>query len=373
MFKYFLLLNALALSAVAAYYSIVGLVVIFAASMVPVAIMASVLEVGKLVIATYLHNNWNNTNIVLKSYLTLSVAALMLITSLGIFGFLSKAHIEQSLFGRQVAQEMQQIDQQIAFLEKDQIDSLSRAEDVIATKKQQTFDEISNINKQIELSQNKLVELSNLTNTVDIQKLVGVKPDGAFGPMTAKAIKEFEVKHENRISKLNDRVRELNDRLEKDLQSVVIIKNEDKIKELTNERFNLERQTTQLEAEVGPIKYVAEMIYGQSNVDLMEKAVRWLILLLVAVFDPLAIAMLLAFNQINKRKDNVFISEEVLCSVQEERIEPTFAGEGEAPKVQKEQPVVEPVAPSEPVAKQPKQFKKRKRVGKVAAAKKTIE
>ena len=309
MFKYLLLLNALAISAIAAYYSILGLVVIFAASVVPVAVMATSLEVGKLVTATYLHNYWKETGWVLKSYLTIAVAVLMFITSLGIFGFLSKAHIEQGLDGKQVAQQIQQIDRQIAKLETEADLALNRANELISSKTKQTNNEIEVINSQIRASQRNLSALSQATQIQDvrqIQTIVGVEVDGRFGPDTEKAVQSFKLREEVKINELNGRVQELNDRLEKDLKSISKLDVSNEVKKLTNDRFELEKKVTTLEAEVGPIKYVAEVVYGESNSDLLEQAVRWMIIIIVLVFDPLAIAMLLAYQQLahKNRKEN---------------------------------------------------------------------
>lgn len=309
MFKYLLLLNALAISAIAAYYSILGLVVIFAASVVPVAVMATSLEVGKLVTATYLHNYWKETGWILKSYLTIAVAVLMFITSLGIFGFLSKAHIEQGLDGKQVAQQIQQIDRQIAKLETEADLSLNRANELISSKTKQTNNEIEVINSQIRASQRNLSALSQATQIQDvrqIQTIVGVEVDGRFGPDTEKAVQSFKLREEVKINELNGRVQELNDRLEKDLKSISKLDVSNEVKKLTNDRFELEKKVTTLEAEVGPIKYVAEVVYGESNSDLLEQAVRWMIIIIVLVFDPLAIAMLLAYQQLahKNRKEN---------------------------------------------------------------------
>ena len=120
MFKYIILANALVLSAVAAYYSISGLIIIFSAAAIPVAVMGTALEVGKLTTATFLHNHWNKIGFVLKTYLTFAVAILMLITSLGIFGLLSKANIDANLEVKQARQEIAQIDRQIEKLETEQ-------------------------------------------------------------------------------------------------------------------------------------------------------------------------------------------------------------------------------------------------------------
>ena len=308
MFKYILLLNALIISAVAAYYSILGLVVIFAASAIPVIVMASALEVGKIMTATYLHNHWRTTGWILKSYLTIAVAVLMLITSLGIFGFLSKAHIEQGLDGKQVAQQIEQIDRQIAKLETDAALSIERANQINDSKSKQTNDEIEVINSQIRAAQRNLDALSQATQVNDvrtIQTIVGVKVDGRYGPNTERAVNSFRLREETKINEANGRVKELNDRLEKDLQTISTLDVTDEVQALTLQRFELEKEITKFEAEVGPIKYVAEMVYGNSSGDLLEEAVRWMIVIIVLVFDPLAIALLLAFNTLYHKEKKV--------------------------------------------------------------------
>lgn len=376
MFKYILLLNALIISAVAAYYSILGLIVIFAASAIPVAVMASSLEVGKLMTATYLHNHWKETGIVLKTYLTMAVAILMLITSLGIFGFLSKAHIEQGLDGKQVSQQIEQIDRQIAKLETDAEMSVQRANEMIASKTLQINNEIEVINSQIRASQRNLDALTQATQINDvrsIQTIVGVNVDGRFGPNTENAVQAFKLREETKIKEFNGRVQELNDRLEKDLKTISTLDVSQEVKALTQQRFDLEKQVTKLEAEVGPIKYVAEVVYGESNNDLLEQAVRWMIIIIVLVFDPLAIALLLAYNTLNKKgrkdaevvKENTTevegydLSEYIFGYYDSERGDSEYAG-----KVEKEQTIA---APSN---KLPSKFKKRR--GKHAEARKGI-
>ena len=308
MFKYLLLLNALAISAVAAYYSILGLIIIFAASAIPVAVMATSLEVGKLMTATYLHNHWKKTGWILKSYLTFAVALLMFITSLGIFGFLSKAHIEQGLDSRQVSQQIEQIDRQIARLENDAQVSTDRANELIEARRLQTNDEVESLNSQVRAAQRNLDALSQATQLNDvrqIQTIVGVEVDGRFGPNTERSVQAFRLRQETIINEINARIEELNDRFQSEIANVQTLDVGDQVQELTQDRFNLERQITQLEAEVGPIKYVAEVIYGESNNDLLEEAVRWMIIIIVIVFDPLAIALLLAFNTLHKQgKEN---------------------------------------------------------------------
>lgn len=308
MFKFILLLNALAISAVAAYYSILGLIVIFAASAIPVAVMATSLEVGKLMTATYLHNYWKQTGWLLKTYLTAAVAILMLITSLGIFGFLSKAHIEQGLSGKEVAQQIEQIDRQISRLETDAQTSTDRANEMIESRRTQVNNEIESLSSQIRAAQRNLDALSQAQQIGDIralQTIVGVEVDGRFGPNTERAVQGFRLRQETSINELNGRIEDLNARLQSEIENVSTLDVTEQVQALIQQRFDLERQVTQIEAEVGPIKYVAEVIYGESNNDLLEEAVRWMIIVIVLVFDPLAIALLLAFNTLNHKEKKV--------------------------------------------------------------------
>lgn len=376
MFKWILLLNALIISAVAAYYSILGLIVIFAASVIPVAVMASALEVGKIMTATYLHNHWKETGWILKTYLTSAVAVLMLITSLGIFGFLSKAHIEQGLGSKQIFQQIEQIDRQITRLELEQEQSETRVSEQIESKRIQTNNEIDVLNSQIRAAQRNLENLSQAQTLSDIRQLqtiVGVKVDGKFGPNTETAVQKFVLRENIKIEDLNSRIKELNDRLEDEIKVFKSISNEEEVRNLIQERFILEKKITQFEAEVGPIKYVAEVIYGESNNDLLEQAVRWMIIIIVLVFDPLAIAMLLAFNTLNKKETHdVWMVEESSNDSEGYRTGSLWnefitehEGEGEEKpgKVEKEQENLPPV---------PKKMLGDKKRGKHAAARKGL-
>ena len=356
------MLNALIISAVAAYYSILGLIVIFAASVIPVAVMASALEVGKIMTATYLHNHWKETGWILKTYLTGAVAVLMLITSLGIFGFLSKAHIEQNLGSKQIFQQIEQIDRQITRLELEQEQSSARVQEQIDSKRIQTNNEIDVLNSQIRAAQRNLDNLSQAQTLGDIRQLqtiAGVKVDGRFGPNTEAAVQKFVLRENLKIEELNSRIKELNDRLQDEIKVLKTIDNEDEIRTLIQDRFTLEKKITEFEAEVGPIKYVAEVVYGESNNDLLEEAVRWMIIVIVLVFDPLAIAMLLAFNTLHKgRNKNVEMVEEFYWDSEEGGVSDEHAG-----KVEKGPEVPSPIVP--------KPIKKRR--GKIATARKGLK
>ena len=234
---------ALALSASAAWYSIVGLTAIFAAARVPIIIMGATLEVSKLVIASWLYRNWKEVPILMKSYLTIALLVLMFLTSMGIFGFLSKASNDQTVVSGEVVAKIQFIERKID-LEQSKIDSARKA--------------LTQLDSQV----NEMIGRS--TNTSAINRSVTIR-------------------------RQQDKERA---RLSTEIESA-----QAKIGQLQEELLPLKSQNRHLEAEVGPIKYIAAMIYGDEvTTNLLERAVRWVILIIVAVFDPLAVVMLIAAN-----------------------------------------------------------------------------
>lgn len=241
MINYIALLVALTLSGVAGWYSIIGLTAIFSASFWPVVIMGTTLEIGKVVTTAWLHRNWQTAPKTIKYYLTTAVVVLMFITSMGIFGFLSKAHIEQTV---------------------------STADNTVLIK--QLDDKIERENKKVKDAETVIAQLDNAVKVLqDAQRLRG--KDGAI------AIREGQ--KEERAS----------------LQSVIDLSLKE-IDKLQTERTVLAVEQTKLEAEVGPIKYIAELIYSDADKNQLEAAVRWVIITLVFVFDPLAILLLIAAN-----------------------------------------------------------------------------
>lgn len=246
MINYIALLSALAVSAVSAYYSIIGLTAIFASQFWPIVIMGSVLEIGKLVTASWLYRNWKISPFWIKSYLTCAVGLLMLITSMGIFGFLSRAHIEQTLA--------------INTGSKDQIA-------IVQTKIDADKQAIEDLDKQI------------------------AQIDAAVSKMTDRGQASSSLR-------AADQQRRTRDALVKRKEDIV--KN---ISEQTTTKIKLESEVRKLEAEVGPIKYIADMVYESSDTDQLERAVRLVIIILVLVFDPLAVVLLIAANHgIENRK-----------------------------------------------------------------------
>ena len=243
-FGLFVLGVALTISAVAAYYSIAGLCAIFAAAVVPIIIMGAALELGKITATVWLHKYWHKANIQFKLYLIPAIIVLMLITSMGIFGFLSKAHMDQNITVGDSAAQVQILDEKI----KTEQDNIS-------------------VNKKA---------LQQMDAQVD--QMLGRTTDDR-GANRAVQIRKQQAKER------------------KSLQADISAAQKN-ISALQAERAPLAAQNRKIEAEVGPIKYIAALIYGDNpNADLLERAVRWVIILLVFVFDPLALILILAAEQ----------------------------------------------------------------------------
>lgn len=365
---YFILLVALAISAVAGYYSIVGLATIFAAAAIPVIIMGTTLEVAKLVTASWLYTNWKNIPFLLKTYFTFAVILLMFITSMGIFGFLSKAHIEQTGESAQYSARLEQIPSELSRIDN----AISRAEESIQKLVNKESSAFNTIQEQIDQEQANIdavykriePDVARLQNIIDesrskkdklnsqlvlietyitnnqieeLQALVGVEPDGDFGPNTQAAVESYKIKIENELVSINPVITETEQKiidLRKTLDPLVqesndIIKKlrekinleetvdvtpqvnalEDQINslelekdKLLEEKFAMEDSIRKLEVEVGPLKYIAEFIYGTADADIIEKSVRWVILIIIFVFDPLAVLLVIAANMTIKNQ-----------------------------------------------------------------------
>jgi hypothetical protein len=257
-FGLFTLFVALCISAVAEFYSIIGLTAIFAAQPVPVIIMGVVLGVGKITAAVWLKMNWHRASWTYKLYLVPAVAFLMLLTSMGIFGFLSKAHSDQSLVGGDVQAKIAVYDERIK-TSKDNIDANRKA-------------------------------LKQMDEAVD--QIMGRSQDEK-GADKAVAIRRGQQKERAR--------------LQTEIQAEQKI-----ISQLSEERAPIAAEVRKVEAEVGPIKYIAAIIYGDnSDANLLEAAVRWVIILIVAVFDPLALVLIVAAQQsLRWAKEEKFQQEE---------------------------------------------------------------
>ena len=239
MINYIALIVALALSVVSGYYSIVGLAAIFSSAFYPVIFMGCVLEAGKLITASWLYNNWYIAPKILKYYLTSAVIVLMFITSMGIFGFLSRAHIEQTVI-----------------LNTGVSDQIK----IIISKIEYEKDAITDLDKQIK------------------------QIDDAISKFTERG------QARNSLTAAESQRKNRNDLFKKKEEHV---KN---ISALTTDKIKLESEYKRAEAEVGPLKYIADLIYDQADSNQLEKAVRFVIIILVFVFDPLAVILLIAAN-----------------------------------------------------------------------------
>ncbi len=244
LFGLFTLAVALIISAVAAYYSIIGLTAIFAAAFWPIVIMGTALEVGKIVAVTWLHNYWGQAGWRIKAYLLPAVVALMVITSMGIFGFLSKAHSDQTIVSGDAGARVALFDEKIQ-TQRENIDTARAA--------------IQQMNRQVDEL------LSRGTTEQNAQR--------------AAQLRRQQSAERNR--------------LQRDIAQA-----QAEIQKLQEERAPLAASLRKIEAEVGPIKYIAAIIYGDNpDTNLLERAVRWMIILIVLVFDPLAITLILAANK----------------------------------------------------------------------------
>ena len=416
------LLSALSIAGVAAWYSIIGLSALFGAAVGPVILMASTLEVGKLVSASWLYRNWHIAPKVLKIYLTIAVIGLMFITSMGIFGFLSRAHLEQAGSATEAQMKVERVDERISRIEgrilvtKDKIKRLqttdvehnntniSRSIDQQIERRDSAWDRVKNsieqeqlqisalrtqLDKDIKVQQDRLesaktrvredtaikqeaikrlelqlaqldadvkaytdkgVEKRSWGNSIDwikrgkelrvkqkaerdniaseikviedeiaeirkeevavagvVQGDIKILRDAlatSIAPFQTK-IDGYRSNAQSEIDKANDEIKNLQDRLgtKADDTEVAIKALEVQIDEyfvnvdtLKAERFSLSNAVRTLEAEVGPLKYVAELVYGNDLQNNLDKAVRFVILILIFVFDPLAVCMIIAAN-----------------------------------------------------------------------------
>lgn len=368
------LITALTISAVAIYYSVAGLAAIFAAAVIPILIMGTTLEVAKLVTTVWLHRYWREAVWWLKTYLTVAVVILMFITSMGIFGFLSKAHIDQTTASQESVAQVERMTTEIAR----QTELIERAESRIKQIETGGVGGQSNIQNQIDQEQQRIAGINNrvqpaideqqkiidsqtklfqdqitkideqiarlqqLIDSKDIaaaQALVGTRPDGNWGPATARSIQAWqdarakeradsilkleqananstivaarqEIQRirrgvEGEIAESNRLINRLRDQLGKtdtdEVEKLITEQRErvraaqTEIDSLTEKKYRLEGEYRKLEAEVGPVKYIAEFIYGnEADKNMLEEAVRWVIIIIIFVFDPLAVLLLLA-------------------------------------------------------------------------------
>lgn len=399
------LLVALCISGIAAYYSIIGLTAIFAAAFLPIVLMGSVLEVGKILTTVWLHQNWHRAPKVIRTYLTGAVVILMFITSMGVFGFLSKSHIEQASVGKEQLAQADAINEKMARSEakikrwQEDIQALNKGEtggridSLIVREQQRIKDANARLQPQIDAENAKIpglreqaskeikqqndrlddaqkraegaikvaqAELNRLDNDVLAYTKQGTTGEsGLFSSTTDNVAKGAELRakqkperdklqadidraKQNELSiagavqleikdinkRLSDSIKDVEKRIaeiRKSIDPTVKSANENitrytleagnankgvdvRIRELERQieaeqpvidklredKFVFEKKYRQFEAEVGPVKYIAELIYGAADKTLLEEAVRWVIIIIVAVFDPLAVCLVLA-------------------------------------------------------------------------------
>jgi len=354
-FGFITFLSAITISAVAIYYSVAGLAAIFAAAVIPIVIMGVSLEIGKLVTAVWLHRYWRQATWWLRTYLSVAVVVLMFITSMGIFGFLSKAHIEQTSLSQEQVALIDTLDDKETRAQakidrwRGELDRLVKGEDVrvdgLIDKEQEGLDKIyarikqekdglrADANAKIEQQQTRIKQAQDrrdaeiaaaekkfegsLGGTKAYEDAVKKAKDNELGVASrAQAeilkintqldtdLKAVDTKYAKDIADINKRINGLRNEASNKTQDI-----EGRIKELEGwiegeqkvidvvreEKFGYEKQYRKLEAEVGPIKYIAEFIYGeQADTNLLEAAVRWVIIIIIFVFDPLAVLLLIA-------------------------------------------------------------------------------
>ena len=244
--------TSLAIAAVAAWYSIIGLTAIFAAAVIPIIIMGIVLEVGKLVAAAWVYNHWRETSILLRTYLVSAIVVLMLITSMGIYGFLSKSHIDAGINTGEISVKIERVDNRI--------------------KSEQ---------RQIDRAEKNILEMDTTLEKTEY---------GFFDD-----------------SRLDERKRQT---VEREQLNSIITKSENNIDDLLDKKSEYELEVKNFEVEVGPIKYIAALIYGDEAKNYLDNTVRYVILLLIFVFDPLAVLLLISANMSYRKELGLYPPEE---------------------------------------------------------------
>ena len=341
------LLSALSISGVAIFYSVIGLATIFPGAFWPVVIMGSVLEVGKLITASWLYRNWKYTPFLLKSYLTIAVVVLSLITSMGIFGFLSKAHLEQNLAENTTLQRIEIINNKISSeetyinrqtllierAEKGLNKTVTTNDEAIAIEKDNLRDVQDKFKTLLAVETNTINNLNGRLNQLDkdVSDVLTQENKAFFNE--EKAAADLKASQKEERAQINDQIQNAQLRIDvlkkeylddtskiqqridnlritdSDDKSEIytqieiaesnILKAQNNIDDLVVEREHLESKMIKLEAEVGPIKYIAALAvdWGVTNEVNTSEAVRWVILIIIFVFDPLAVLLLIAANQ----------------------------------------------------------------------------
>ena len=340
------LLSALSISGVAIFYSVIGLATIFPGAFWPVVIMGSVLEVGKLITASWLYRNWKFTPFLLKTYLTTAVIVLSLITSMGIFGFLSKAHLEQNLAEDTVTQRIEIINNKIQSEEtniKRQNAIIDRAEkslnrtsssntEAIDIEKQSLADVQDKFKTLLTVETNTVKDLNDRMKVLDKDVSDVLNSNKSFFN-EEKAAADLKASQKEERDLINVKIAEAQERIailkedyakdtaviqsridklreggvddKSDVRALIekaeasILQAQNNIDDLIIDREPLQAKVLKLEAEVGPVKYIASLAvdWGVAKEVDTSEAVRWVILIIIIVFDPLAVLLLVAANQ----------------------------------------------------------------------------
>ena len=233
-------LSAISISIIAAGYSIIGLATLFAGAVIPIIAMGSALEIGKLVAASWLYNNWSSSMVpkALKAYLFTAIVVLVFITSMGIFGFLSKAHLDQ-----------------------------------------------------VKPQSGNALNISVLDKQINQQQVIVDRAEKTLNSLDKALDKYIDMEYVSRGLKEREKQKTEREQLNKSISEATA-----KIVELNKTKSTIELEQIKIEAEVGPLKYVAELIYGEDAKSHFDEAVRIIILILIFVFDPLAVLLLIAAN-----------------------------------------------------------------------------
>jgi hypothetical protein len=245
-------ITSLLIAGVAAWYSIIGLTTIFSAAVIPIIIMGVVLEIGKLVAASWVYTHWKDTGILLRTYLVSAIVILMIITSMGIYGFLSKSHIDAGINTSEISVKIERIDNRI--------------------KSEQ---------RQIDRAEKNIQEMDITLDKTD------------YGFFDDSRLEERKKQSADR-EQLND----------------IITKAENNIDKLLDKKSEYELEVKNFEVEVGPIKYIAALIYGDEAKNYLDNTVRYVILLLIFVFDPLAVLLLISANMSYRKELGLYPPEE---------------------------------------------------------------
>ena len=282
------LLTAFSLSSAAIYFSVVGLVAIFSGAAGPIIFMGTTLELAKLVTASWLYRNWDVAARYMKVYLSIAIFILMVITSMGVFGFLSKSHLQQGATSSNNTQQISIINSQI----KTEQDVIDRQQDIIrrnsgtgggsGERVSQLRDKIKQLDAEV-----KAYTDQGATSTI-------------FNDKVAKGVALKESQKAER-DKIDAEIKQLTtaNQGNNSAAEAQIARSQQKIQQLINQRAPLQTTQITLDAEIGPIKYIGELFVDLGIVDKVntDMAVRWIIVLIIIVFDPLAVLLLIAGQQ----------------------------------------------------------------------------